>query len=286
MSRPIMVRMLQQRFPQMLPQSPLPACRASWSGSASLVPHAQPTLCWSARPTLVAPGSSAALDSGAGTPAVQEQASVRKTVLDLSFIALLAWSATSLIMRPSVLGNGCSPCASTGAGEVQSKAIGDGQHQLPDKGVARAAARGCRGGRHPVQDILVHQHRPAPLGPHHQAHPRLQASSPSQTNHFSLQATYPLRISSDQPFAHTTSACMAAQEQAHQAEASLVDKAFAKAPRHLCRIQEHSCWHHRKHAAPTSSSRKRVSAPQSRGHWSSRYSSRLTSSGCPGSPFT
>ena len=78
----------------------------------------------------------------------------------------------------------------------RKQAIADlegGQHQLPDKGVARAAARGCRGGRHPVQDILVHQHRPAPLGPHHQAHPRLQASQACQIDHSSLQATSPLR---------------------------------------------------------------------------------------------
>ena len=74
----------------MLPHSPLLAWRAFWSGSASLVPHAQLIPCWLARPTLVAPGSSAALDSGAGAPAVQDEASVRKTVLDLSFIALLA----------------------------------------------------------------------------------------------------------------------------------------------------------------------------------------------------
>ena len=85
--------------------------------------------------------------------------------------------------------------------EPGNSRFGGGQHQLPDKGVARAAARGCRGCRHPVQDILVHHHRPAPLGPHHQAHPRLQASQPSQTAHSGLQATSPLRISLDQPHA-------------------------------------------------------------------------------------
>ena len=85
-------------------------------------------------------------------------------------------------------------------------AIGDGQHQLPDKRVARAAARGSRGGRYPVQDILVHQHRSAPLGPHHQAHPRLQASPPSQIDHSALQAMSPLRISAYQSHAHVSPA--------------------------------------------------------------------------------
>ena len=54
--------------------------------------------------------------------------------------------------------------------------FGGGRHQLPDKGVARPAASGCRRGSHPVQDVLVHQHGPAPLRPHRQAYPRLQAS--------------------------------------------------------------------------------------------------------------
>lgn len=70
----------------------------------------------------------------------------------------------------------CKRRHSAPALRAKARESGEEAYQLPDQRVAGPPPGSSGGCRYSVQHILVHEHCPAPLGPHHHANIRLQSS--------------------------------------------------------------------------------------------------------------